>query len=651
MPFAVHIDREHRVVRLRNSPEWLPEKYRDRPERIRIKFRPTEGERRVLRRHKWEPPSVWAPKHRTVTYGPLEGAKWDNEFMPHMVGIMDASFHPSVREIGNIKAPQGGSSAGLDTLIGFSSDMRPGPALIVYPDKDTSGRRNTDYMQPMFRRSPRLSRLMTGADDDMASFRVKLQTMLIYMGWAGSVTSMSNVSAMYLVVDELDKMAKAAGKKEGSLRDYLRQRVNAYLFTSKIWWSSTPTDPEGHISQYETTEAQVVFEFWVCCPDCGHEQLMDFDGIMRSFPKELTEPKEMERLHAAGYVCSGCGSIWDDRKRKQALIAAMHTGWRAKDDGRRLFDYLSQENPEKICFRSPSWIYPHVPSWKIAASWLRGRKDKDDMKIFVTQHKAEAFVEYRQERKEDRILALRDTRPEGLVPGGGQVAALVAGVDTQDYSFIYYIMAVGWGLTQDCWQVKAGEVLTFEALEQVLFGAEYKDADGVVYPVHVAVQDSQGHRTSEVYDFSALWPGRVIPYNGQRKKSTPVTWSLQEFYPGTNKKIPGGVRLLNVDTTFFKNALARKLNVSPTDPGAWHLHSEATEEYAQHMCAEYRDDQGIWQCRKSSPNHYLDCSLMATVAAYILNIKDWARPEQSVARPAENVPVVNPFTGGRNLFG
>lgn len=661
MPFAQRVDRNNPVVRLRTSPEWLRAAFRNRTERVRIRFRPTKGERRVLRRHKMVPPSTWAPIHRTVTYGPLEGARWDNEFMPHMVGIMDAAFYPSVRESGNIKSPQGASSAGVETILGFATDMRPGPALIVYPDLATARKRCNDYLQPMFEKSPRLKKLLTGIDDDMSGLRIKLLTMLIYMGWAGSVTSMSNVSVMYLVVDEVNKMARTAGTKEGSLRDYLRQRCNAYPMAHKIFWSSTPTDRTGHITEYQALESQVTFDYWVCCPDCAAEQLMIFDGIMRSFPKELVDPKEMELTKAAGYVCTHCGSLWSDRKRDAAVIAAMHTGWRERITmpdgtqamGRRIAQYLHEENPEKICFHSPAWISPLIPLWKIAAAWLRGRKDKAAMQIFYNQYRAEAFTDYATERREDMILALRDTRPEGLVPGNGQVAAMVAGVDTQDVGFYYWIMAVGWGLEQETWQIKAGYVETFSALERVLFGDEYRDAAGTVYPVHVAVMDTQGHRTDEVYDFSRLHPGRVLAYRGQQRKTTPVTISTIDTYPGTSRKIPGGVSLYNCDTTYFKNALARKLLINPTDAGAWHLHAEATDEYAAHMVAEYRDDKGVWQCPSGKPNHYWDCSSMALIAAHILGVKNWAmpQPEKTAPRSTAGQPAENPFTGGSSIFG
>jgi phage terminase large subunit GpA-like protein len=60
------------------------------------------------------------------------------------------------------------------------------------------------------------------------------------------------------------------------------------------------------------------------------------------------------------------------------------------------------------------------------------------------------------------------------------------------------------------------------------------------------------------------------------------------------------------------------------DPGAWHLHSEVTEEYAAQMCAEYVDEKtGFWTCPEPKPNHYWDCAVYNLAAADILGIKFW----------------------------
>ncbi|MEJ2691377.1 MAG: phage terminase large subunit family protein, partial [Deltaproteobacteria bacterium] len=431
--------------------------------------------------------------------------------------------------------------------------------------------------------------------------------------------------------------AGAGEKSEGSLRNYIRQRVRAYKNFFKIWWSSTPTVPSGHITQYMTTEAQVIFDYRVRCPDCGAEQLMDFKGIMKSFPKELTDPQEMEKKKCAGYVCKHCGSIWDERKRDHAVIAAMYTGWRARGDGRRLKQYLDEENPEKICFHSPSWISPLVPFWEIAAQWLKGRRNKKEMRILYTQYFAAAFSDYGEIRKESAILRLRDDRPRGIVPGGGRVACLLGSADTQDDCFYYEIRAYGYGMSQESWCVREGVVLTFEDLAKVLFHTRYSDVDGNQYIVQQSIIDAMGHRTKEVYEFCVMNRGRIWPLKGEQTMTAPHAWSKIEVYPGTNTKIPGGVMLLRLHTNYYKDDLSNRLGINPTDPGAWHLHRDYTEEWASHMCAEFVNDKGFWECPANKPNHGFDVAVYNHALADVCQVKFLEKPVEKPAVQASRV--------------
>lgn len=618
------------TVHLRTSPSWLPEKFHVRPERLRIKFKPSKGERRFFKRRKIEPPSVWAQKHRTVTYGPLENSRWDNSFMPHMRGIMDASFFPSVRYIGNCKVPQSGSSAGAETMLGYIADTQPGPALIVYPDQKTTTKRCTDYLQPMFQKSPRLRTLLTGYVDDLSSMRVKLQTMLIYMGWSGSVTSLGNVSARYLIGDEIDKWEIKASKKEANTLQLFFERFRSFKYGAKCWLISTPSDPEGFIWQYLTKDTQVVFDYHVPCPECGQLHKMS-DKFIR-FGDER-DPKIIEEQDLARYIFPCCGLVGNDRVRVAAL---QHGIWHerlsetAEKEGktpREINHYLREEKPRKICFHSPGWISPLFTNSEIAAAFLRGLKDPEAMHFYDNQVKAVAHIPYRQNRQIDKILALRDDRPSGLVPGKNKVAALVAGIDTQDNSFLISIRAVGYGLLQESWQIRHAEVDSFAALEQILFDDVYLDSDGLYYPVHLAVIDTGGHRTGEVYDFCRLHPGRISAYKGASgRKANPKTKTIIDTYPGTKVPIPGGLELWICDTHHYKDLLAAKLRVKSDSPGAYHYHRDTSEEFATQMCAEYVDDKRMWQCPKGRANHYWDCSVMELVAADMLQLKYHQKP-------------------------
>ena len=612
---------------------------------VEITFRSFPGEKRLYRRKRPQPIAEWAAKYRKITYGPLKGSYFDPHFMPHMAGIMDCAAAPCVREVVNLKAPQTGGSANWETFLANRADMSPGDTLIVYPDRDTAAKRCKDYLQPMFTTSPRLADLLTGVADDMASLRVKLQTMLIYMGWSGSVTSIGNVSVRYLLVDELDKCATAPSKKEASFEELVSERTTAFdKFGSLKIWNSTPTEaPSRIVAKFRAMDIRC--DYHVRCPECGELQRMEFESI--DFAGER-DPEKMERERLARYVCSGCGVLWDDRLRD---LAVRQGEWMVRDDGRPLARVLEIDRPARVGFHSPAWISPLNSLSKCAAAFLRGVRDREQMLYFDTQIKATEHHRHEKQRQEDVLLALIDDRPEGLVPGGGVVAALVCGSDTQDNGHYYWIDAVGYGLEQERWLISAGFVETEEALESVVFGTDWMDAAGNVYPVRAMVKDSGGHKTSEVYDFCLRDPLRRFAYKGASgKRSSPFTTTRVDHYPGSNRPIPGGVTLYTCDSHYYKDLVSSKLSIKPSDPGAWHMDQGFTQEQAQQLCAEYRDGRGLWQCPSGRANHHWDSAVMAVVASDILKLKFWPKPETAAPKPIKPKKA-NPYTGGRPLFG
>ncbi|MGI6655248.1 MAG: terminase gpA endonuclease subunit [Desulfobulbus sp.] len=640
---ARHLSAKNRTVRVRSDIPWLPEKYSQRSSRIRILFRPGKGERRVFRRKKRLPPSVWAPKYRRITYGPLRGSYHDPHFMPHVGGMLDAAAKPFVREIVNCKAPQTGGSAAWETMIGWYADNAPGDALIVYPDRDTAKKRSVDYLQPMFSGSARLRGLLTGKEDDQASLRLKLQTMLIYMGWAGSVTSIGNVSVRYLIVDELDKCPEYPARGEATFIELVAERTTAFdRFGSMKIWNSTPTATPSPIFA-RLNACDVIFDYHVPCPDCGQMQRMEFKRIDFN---DIRDPEAMTRERAARYICAACGSLWDDRARDQALRQGQ---WFARPaaaaeeppadrhpsdqqtvapEGQSLETYLRAHRPERVGFHSPAWISPLNSLSKCAAAFLEGLKNEAAMLYFDTQIRAVEHVPYRRVHAEDAILSRRDDRPEGLVPGGGRVAALVAGVDVQAQSFVYSLRAFGWGMDLPSWGVRYGEVDSLRALEQVLWGTPYQDADGLYYPVILTVIDTGGHRASEIYDFARLNPTMVAAYKGASgRQAVPYRRSIIDRYPGTSTPIPGGVELYLCDSGYYKDQLAGKLRIAPGDPGAYRFHAGTGREYATQMCCEYIDERNNWQCPPGRANHFWDCAVMELIAADLLYLKWESGPE------------------------
>ncbi len=637
------------------APAWLPPALRDRIGDRPLRFRFSHAERKVFRKRKAMLVSEWCERHRVVTMSALPGP-WKNKVAPYLSGIMDASFFPSVREISLCKSPQTGGSEAINNCIAYAADRAPGPTLYVYPDELTARENCQDRITPMFTSSPRLRDLMSGRDDDSGALKLRLVSMPIYMAWSRSASRLANKPCRYGVNDETDKY-QISNQTETDPISLTGARLTTFRWSSKWWKISSPTTESGYIWQ-ALLAAQVIFEYVAVCPACQGHQVMRFGGPDEpgglKWPEDQRDPDVIELQGLAWYECEHCQAHWSDYQRDKAV----HSGyWRAKGDGRELFAYLESVRPRKIAFHLPSWLSTFVSLSKVAAAFLRCKPDGKHLdlnahKNFCNTFLAEPWFNQRQDRKEDTILALRDDRPEGIVPGGGVVACLLAAVDTQDTGFWYEIRAFGYGQAQTTWGVRSGFVNSAQALEAVLFEQQYQDVSGAKLHVQTAVIDAMGHRTAEVYDLCRKYPGRLIPLKGEQRMNTPHSWSNIEYYPGTKKPIPGGLKLLRVHTSFFKDVLAAKLEVSPADPGAWLLHSGYTEAWAGQLCVEFINDAGAWECPSGKANHGFDCGTYLLALGDVLGVKFWPSPENAPARPrAAAQEQANPYTGGRNIFG
>ncbi len=636
-----------RRITISSLPTWLPAQLQTKLQNSFV-IKLSTAECKIYYKRQPIKASAWAEKHRYVTSGPLAGGKWSNKLTPYLKGIMDASFFPSVREIIICKAVQVGGTTAMETCIAYAADRRPGPALVVYPDRDTARANNRDNLQPMIKSSPCLKSLMTGVDDDISALRIKLTTMLLYMGWSGSATSLGNKSVMYLVLDEIDKYTLTPNKKEAATIDLAEKRNTAYPHDYKRWKTSTPTVESGPIWQALNNDAQVIFEYWGKCPVCGALQWIKFGGrgsdgsILPGgirWPGEERDHKKIENEKLAWYECEHCAAKWSDHMRDRAV---RHGQWRARKDGRELFKYLRQERPAKIGFHLPAWISPFVSLSESAARFIKGQKDTTALKDFCNNYSAEPWLNYKQDRKEDKILALCDDRPDGIVPGfieyidpqtnrpymAPQVSCLLAGVDVHGSKKGFYItiIAVGYGMLQNQWIIKHTIVDSFAAVAEVLWQHQYCDKSGNVYPIQLTLIDSR-YRTKEVYDFCLQHRGQIIPAMGKRTMPQPYSFTAVEYYPDSVQKLPGGLKRVMVNTTYFKDNFSDKLDVDPGAPGSFRLNSRRDDELAAHLCSEARDEQMFWvPVTAGRPTHFLDCCILSQVAADIKAVKLWPPP-------------------------
>jgi len=596
---------------------------------IPLKWR--KAERGVLKKKKFIAPSVWAEKHRYLTSRARHAGRWDNATVPYLAGIMDASFFNGVEEIGIMAVPQSGKTEAVYTCLGYATDQRPGDAMICFPSEKDATDNAKDRLKPMYQESPRLRRHLTGYMDDLGAHKMTLANMIIYMAWANSPSRLSNRPCMYGYADEEDKHPATASKKEGAAIDLLKKRTNTFSGLRKIWRTSSCSTESGPIWRYMENEAHAVYDYWVRCPECGGWQLMEFKRI--KWTEGERDPRAIEDTRDVWYECAKCDARWDDHVKRQAVRDGM---WRDRKTGLSLFASLESRQPLRIGFDIPAWISPFILLYEIAAAFLKGLKGQPDWRTklidFKNGFENRPWRATEAVRAENAILALADDRPRGVVPSGGVVACLLAGVDTQDDGFYYEIRAFGYGMEKESWGVQEGKVPTFAALEQILWQNEYRDSDGVIYPVRLTMQDSAGHRTSEVYDFCRLHRGRIFPTKGMRTMASPYTFKKLDYMPN-GKPIPGGVRFYRLDTNYYKNMLSGMLEIAPGDPGCWWYHGELTIDWARQMVAEGMNEKGFWENIQGRPNHAWDCAVLLLMAHDMARVATWKKPDTAPRPP------------------
>ncbi|MFA5387191.1 MAG: terminase gpA endonuclease subunit [Candidatus Paceibacterota bacterium] len=594
------------------------------PARV-YRFSFSDGERRILRKKKQIPVSQWAERHRHVTMSALPGP-WRNEVTPYLAGIMDASYHDAVQTIIVCKTPQTGVTESVLNCLGYAIDRDPGPALCVFPDQQTSKENMQDRIIPMIDSSPRLRSYYTGADDDRAVMRIKLRHMPIYCAWASSVARLGNKPIKHLILDELDKYIDRGSSRETSPEALAEKRTITYRWNRKIWKISTPTIEQGPIWQAFTKEAQCRFDYWVRCPVCGEMQLMRFARDTFRWPEGERDPARIDAESLAWYECEHCHGRWNDTLRDQAVRAGE---WRERETGVELFTYLNQCRPKKIGFHIPSWISYFVPLSEIAAAFLLGQNDLDAFKDFKNGYEGLPWKQIIISSDIETVLRARCELPPQVVPV--EAATVLAGIDTQKYGFWFAVRA--FALDYTSWLIHYGFLPEWEDLERLLFDTAYPIDGNETKTKRIARAciDTGGgkkyenmSRTEEVYwwlrDNGA---GRGCRVWGTKGSSRALEGKLQLGKPldktPSGKALPGGLRLISVDTLKVKDMYHYRLNraIEGLPQGAY-LHAGTGEDYARQILAEEKQitERGIEEwVQIRADNHLFDCDCLAMLAA------------------------------------
>lgn len=619
-------------------PLWLPEGWRHALAGREVAVRVPEAARRRFQRLKRLPPSEWSVLHRRMPSADAHPGAYRVEYARYASQVMDTWARPWVREVWYCGVDQASKTNTMLSCLGWARRFAPGNAFYQMPDEASSDKIMGKKLIPLFRGSPTLAGYLSSRADDTGLGGITFADgVAVIPSWSGSLTSTATFSARYTFSDEIDKM-KMVGR-EADPMDRIRKRTRTNRLHAKHFFASTPA---GQWIYKGTLACQQVWAAAARCPHCGELVVMDEEHL--ALPQDATP--ETVKADPAGveYACNACGVLWDEAARARAHERGAWVCTKGAE----------VRKPATVGFLLSAFPLPDVPLAHIAEVVLRARGgDLSARRDLAHGIKAVDYEEALADRKEDQVLLLRDDRPEGLVPSV-PIAAITAVADMQKRGFWYKITAWGYGLEQESWLLKAGYVDSWEALRRLFYESEFPDVAGGRHVVTLRGMDSGGgeseqwadlSRTAEAYLFAAANPGLVL-FKGVRTMSSAHRMTKLDRLPGTNKPLPQGVPLYTLNSKHYKDRLAAKLLVAPSDPGAWHLHSGYPAEHvdllardpgarvehnlgelARQLCVEGKDEKaGFWVNPKHRANHLWDCGYYELALVDIAQVKLWKPP-------------------------
>lgn len=584
--------------------------------------------------------SEWAEEKRILD--PLNSAepgKWKNRRTPYLVGPMDACTDRAVEYVIGMMPVQVGKTEILLNFLGYVVDQDPGPGLLVYPTELDTKKIITHRIQPMFKANPSLSRHVHRSDD-LGLTEMRFDRCTIFPAWSNSPSTMASTPCRYVWNDEVDKFPPFAGKEASPIK-LSEMRTTTFRGRRKILVFSTPrTDLHFIWNEWQRSNQHL---YWCPCTRCGHYQVFDFFKGLK-WPEGSTSDG-IKESQGAWYECESCERhILNAEKFEMTArgvwlpkgVTITRTGaLEGSGTSRRRSGFHMNAIP------SPWLTFSDLASEFLDSVGDAGRKMNfwNSRLALPWQNKAETVKAAHLKKR------VKDYR-SGTAPAGA--LRLTAGVDVQEDHFWYVVRA--WGEGERSWLVRYGSCTSWKDVERVIL-APYK-CGAQVLRVERALVDS-GYDNDAVYKFA--------------RKHRPIVDASKGF--GGSRLQPcklahprPGVRRWDFNADFWKDKLARFIQVEDDEPGAWCLPKDLPADYFAQMTSEsrvftrkYGRTFSSWQpVTDRAPNHGWDCETLNVVAADIIGVR-YAEAEEAAAAappPPPRAPGKEPWLeGGKQWLG
>jgi phage terminase large subunit GpA-like protein len=574
-----------------------------------------------------------------------------------------------------ITAAQSGKTDAMLDIIGSRLDTRPTPIIYVGPSLDFVTNQFEPRLMELFDQAPALSGKIARGQKNKKT-RKTVAGVQVRLAHAGSSTALKSSSAGLALVDELDQLLVDVGR-QGDPLSLVEARGDTYS-DFMVGVASTPSSGVGDVEKEEASGLEFwkqappedlqspIWRLWQAgtrhhwawrCPHCLEYFIPRFAHLKwesSDAGEHKTTPAQARR---SAYVqCPNCGGVLSDEDKAELNAGGVYVapGQSIAADGE-----VIGEPPDSstLSFWVSGLASPFVTFGQRAESYLDAVREASAEKIQVAINAGfgELFsVGGGDAPSWNDVGECRSEYKLGEIPQG--VRVMVCSCDIQK-NRIYYTIR-GWGERATSWLIDYG-VLHGETIEEGVWTdlADLIGAGVCGVPLRLVMIDG-GYRPggvdelplNRVYDFARQFPRlvRVTKGSSTVMRVPLVASNIEVTSKGVAKK--AGLKLLRLDTDFFKSWVFERIRRPQGQPGAWYLPHDVTEDYCRQVVSEARvrlaSGRVKW-VKRSRQNHYLDCESMNAAGAHLLNV---ARIQRGAAVPAQALDLDDPpQTGGASL--
>ncbi len=499
--------------------------------------------------------SEWATKNLYLSKeeGPEPGL-YSCHDLPWQAQVMDAVDDIESETLVIKAASQTGKTTISKAIMGRTIALDPCPILVVQSTQDAAKEYSNTRLKPMFRDCPVFKHTLTADDTYLKTFTGGY----VAMAWSQSPTTLASKTIKVLLCDEIDRWPSSSGA-EGDPLDIAKARTENYPDAKRVFVSS-PTSDTGRINiEYSITNQN---RFYVCCPHCGHEHVMDFIAQVRMVD---------DKPDTAMMACPECAGLYGD-----ADLPAMVKKGR--------FIPKFPERKKHIGFEISRLM---VPKWTklidLADKYLAAKKNPEQLQVFVNTQLGQVYVDKKGQISSAAALAARrENYDHTLLPAG--ILFITAGVDVQKDRIELEI--VGFGLGEENWGIQyivlPGDTSNNEVwtrLNDVLLSG-FVTADGRHLRIAATCVDSSDN-TEKVYEFCHVRAKRKI-FATKGKEGALMIWPTRPSRSKKHSKYQ--VRIIGVDS--IKDMLNARLSKTEGEEGYCHF----PYTYDEHIIGADRDE-------------------------------------------------------------